>query len=99
MTPAMEPMKRCTRCGKTRREHEEDGLCPNERGKFNPVTRNWCQAQRAVMEQAEAIYDRCPDFVRSSGLPVPFEDCTPQSAHRCVAQAKIELWTGAERPA
>ena len=94
MTPAMEPMKRCARCGKKRRDHQEDGLCPNERGKFNPVARVWADFQRPWMEKAEEIYDRCPSIDRQSGLPVPFEDCAPETAHRCVKQASVEIWTG-----
>ena len=94
----MEPMKRCARCGKTRREHEADSLCPNEQGKFNPVTKNWCEAQRALMAKAEEVYDRCSNIHRASGLPVPFEDCMTMTAQRCVEQASVEIWTGQVQP-
>jgi hypothetical protein len=97
MIAAMEPMKRCARCGKTRREHEEDGLCPNERGKFNPVIKVWADCQRPLMEKAEEVYDRCPNIQRATGLPVPFEDCMPQTAQRCVEQASVEIWTGRQQ--
>lgn len=92
MTPDMEPMKRCARCGEEQRIHV-GGECAAG-GLFNPVTIQWAGFQAELMAAAEAIYDRCPNIHRASGLPVPFEDAMPETRERCVKQATVEKWTG-----
>lgn len=97
MTTQLSPLKRCARCLAYHIEHARDGdryLCPNGAGEFNPVTVNWAEFQRPVMEKAEEIYERRPMIHRGHGLSVPFEDATPEVHGRCVEQAKVEIWTG-----
>lgn len=96
MTPEMMPMKRCSSCGKVRREHEMIGdraICADG-ADYRPVTINWAEFQRTEMEGAEEIYDRLPNIDRMTGLPVPFEDAMSTSRQRCIDQAKVDRWTG-----
>lgn len=98
MTPEMLPMKRCGGCGEVRRDHDfvrERVIC-RDGADYHPVTMEWAGFQRSEMERAEAIYDRCPNIECASGLPVPFEDAMPQTRQRCIDQAKVEFWTGAQ---
>lgn len=98
MRDDMAPMKRCACCGKARREHEfvgERAICADGMD-YHPVTTNWAEFQRAEMERAEEIYDRSPNIDRMTGLPVPFEDAMPQTRQRCIDQAKVDRWTGAQ---
>lgn len=93
MTPEMQPLKRCARCGEVQRLHDE-GRCATGEA-YHPVTFNWAQCCAEENVAAERIYDRCPNIDRFTGLPVPFEDAMPQTRDRCFKQASVEKWTGA----